>query len=53
MFGVTGGGLAVVKTVSNGGKKHRHGIDTWDRQSTSNLKREELGLQEQDASGQY
>jgi hypothetical protein len=35
MFGVTGGGLAVVKTVANGGKKHRYGIDKWDHQSMS------------------
>ncbi|KIW02057.1 uncharacterized protein PV09_06557 [Verruconis gallopava] len=32
MFGITGGGLAVVKSVANGGKRHRHAIDTWDRQ---------------------
>lgn len=37
MFGITGGGLAVVKTVANGGKKHRHGVDTWDKQSTKYL----------------
>jgi hypothetical protein len=31
MFGVIGGGLSVVKTITNGGKRHRHGIDKWDK----------------------
>ena len=31
MFGVTGGGLAVIKTYQNGGKKLRRSLDQWDR----------------------
>jgi hypothetical protein len=31
MFGVTGGGLASLEWLRNGGKRHRHGLDTWDR----------------------
>lgn len=32
MFGVTGGGLAIVKGMQNGGKRARRGLDAWDRQ---------------------
>ncbi|KAG8426364.1 hypothetical protein J3459_008203 [Metarhizium acridum] len=33
MFGVTGTGLAVVKTWRNEGKRPRYSLDQWDRQS--------------------
>ncbi|KJZ73189.1 hypothetical protein HIM_07386 [Hirsutella minnesotensis 3608] len=32
MFGVTGTGLAVVKTMRNEGKRPRYSLDEWDRQ---------------------
>ncbi|KAN0071388.1 hypothetical protein V8E54_010819 [Elaphomyces granulatus] len=35
MFGITGGGLSLVKYYSNGGKRARWNTDAWDRQSTS------------------
>jgi hypothetical protein len=34
MFGVTGGGLAGLEWLKNGGKRHRHGLDSWDKVST-------------------
>ena len=34
MFGVTGAGLAAVKTLQNGGKSPRHSVDTWDKVRT-------------------
>lgn len=33
MFGITGGALTKVKNMQNGGKRPRHSIDAWDRQS--------------------
>ncbi|KAG6032369.1 hypothetical protein E4U41_007232 [Claviceps citrina] len=33
MFGITGTGLAVVKTWRNEGKRPRYSLDQWDRQS--------------------
>ncbi|KAL0934198.1 small secreted protein [Colletotrichum truncatum] len=33
MFGITGTGLHVIKSIQNGGKKPRWGLDQWDRQS--------------------
>jgi len=34
MFGVSGAGLSQVRNMQNGGKRARHSIDQWDRQST-------------------
>ncbi|RDA93763.1 hypothetical protein CP533_0270 [Ophiocordyceps camponoti-saundersi (nom. inval.)] len=34
MFGVTGTGLAFVRTKQNEGKRPRYSLDAWDRQST-------------------
>ncbi|XP_044719108.1 NADH-ubiquinone oxidoreductase MWFE subunit domain-containing protein [Hirsutella rhossiliensis] len=33
MFGVTGTGLAFVKTMRNEGKRPRYSLDEWDKQS--------------------
>ncbi|CAJ0547885.1 Ff.00g046390.m01.CDS01 [Fusarium sp. VM40] len=35
MFGISGTGLAVVKTWQNEGKRPRYSVDQWDRQSTT------------------
>ncbi|TVY87616.1 hypothetical protein LAWI1_G006160 [Lachnellula willkommii] len=35
MFGFTGAGLSKIRHMQNGGKRARHSIDQWDRQSTS------------------
>jgi len=32
MFAVTGGGLATLRYIQNGGKRQRRALDTWDRQ---------------------
>ncbi|OAA50602.1 hypothetical protein NOR_01052 [Metarhizium rileyi] len=37
MFGITGTGLAVVKTWRNEGKRPRYSLDQWDRQSKTHL----------------
>ncbi|KAF4968032.1 hypothetical protein FSARC_4529 [Fusarium sarcochroum] len=34
MFGISGTGLAVIKTWQNEGKRPRYSVDQWDRQST-------------------
>ncbi|RAL67749.1 hypothetical protein DID88_008482 [Monilinia fructigena] len=33
MFGITGAGLSGVRAMQNGGKRARHSVDAWDRQS--------------------
>ncbi|QSZ30787.1 hypothetical protein DSL72_000345 [Monilinia vaccinii-corymbosi] len=33
MFGITGAGLSTVRAMQNGGKRGRHSLDAWDRQS--------------------
>lgn len=33
MFGFSGAGLAKIRHMQNGGKRARHSIDQWDRQS--------------------
>ncbi|KAG4442652.1 hypothetical protein IFR05_001837 [Cadophora sp. M221] len=33
MFGVTGAGLSKLRHMQNGGKRGRHSVDQWDRQS--------------------
>ncbi|CAD6592091.1 MAG: hypothetical protein ASARMPRED_005975 [Alectoria sarmentosa] len=33
MFGITGAGLSKIRHMQNGGKRARHSIDQWDRQS--------------------
>ncbi|KAK0124276.1 hypothetical protein ONS95_009249 [Cadophora gregata] len=33
MFGVTGAGLSKIRHMQNGGKRGRHSVDQWDRQS--------------------
>ncbi|OXV11955.1 hypothetical protein Egran_00285 [Elaphomyces granulatus] len=40
MFGITGGGLSLVKYYSNGGKRARWNTDAWDRQSTTVMDRD-------------
>jgi hypothetical protein len=35
MFGVTGAGLSKIRHMQNGGKRARHSIDQWDKQSMS------------------
>ncbi|POR39183.1 Uncharacterized protein TPAR_00616 [Tolypocladium paradoxum] len=37
MFGVTGTGLAAVKTWRNEGKRPRYSLDQWDKQSKTLL----------------
>jgi hypothetical protein len=32
-FGITGAGLSKIRNIQNGGKRARHSIDQWDRQS--------------------
>ena len=34
MFGVSGAGLTTIRHMQNGGKRARHSVDQWDRQST-------------------
>ncbi|KAL2075367.1 hypothetical protein VTL71DRAFT_310 [Oculimacula yallundae] len=34
MFGLTGAGLSKIRHMQNGGKRARHSVDQWDRQST-------------------
>lgn len=36
MFGVTGAAVSKLRHMQNGGKRGRHSVDTWDKQSTSN-----------------
>lgn len=31
MFSITGAGLSKIRNMQNGGKRQRHGIDTWDK----------------------
>ncbi|CZS99140.1 uncharacterized protein RCO7_00467 [Rhynchosporium graminicola] len=33
MFGVTGAGLSKIRHMQNGGKRARHSVDQWDKQS--------------------
>ncbi|KAM3153757.1 hypothetical protein ABEW05_005787 [Botrytis cinerea] len=33
MFGITGAGMSGVRALQNGGKRARHSVDAWDRQS--------------------
>lgn len=33
-FGLTGAGLSKLRHMQNGGKRQRHSVDQWDRQST-------------------
>ena len=33
MFGISGAGLSKIRHMQNGGKRARHSIDQWDRQS--------------------
>ncbi|EDN90913.1 hypothetical protein SS1G_00313 [Sclerotinia sclerotiorum 1980 UF-70] len=33
MFGITGAGLSGMRALQNGGKRARHSVDAWDRQS--------------------
>ncbi|KAM3075504.1 hypothetical protein ACMFMG_007650 [Clarireedia jacksonii] len=35
MFGITGAGLSKIRHMQNGGKRARHSVDAWDRQSNS------------------
>ncbi|EON65803.1 hypothetical protein W97_05042 [Coniosporium apollinis CBS 100218] len=35
MFGFTGAALSKIRHMQNGGKRARHSIDQWDRQSTA------------------
>jgi len=37
MFGVTGAGLSKIRHMQNGGKRARHSIDQWDRQSIDTI----------------
>ncbi|CAG7563563.1 unnamed protein product [Fusarium equiseti] len=37
MFGISGTGLAVIKTWQNEGKRPRYSVDQWDRVSHSRL----------------
>jgi hypothetical protein len=32
-FGITGAGLSKIRNIQNGGKRARHSVDQWDRQS--------------------
>jgi len=32
-FGVSGAGLSKIRNMQNGGKRPRHSVDQWDRQS--------------------
>ena len=34
MFGISGGALSKIRHMQNGGKRPRHSIDAWDKQST-------------------
>jgi len=34
MFGVSGAALSKIRHMQNGGKRPRHSVDQWDRQST-------------------
>ncbi|RMZ01379.1 hypothetical protein D0864_03477 [Hortaea werneckii] len=34
MFGVSGAALSKIRHMQNGGKRGRHSVDQWDRQST-------------------
>lgn len=44
MFGATGAGLSKIRHMQNGGKRARHSIDQWDKQSidTARKKRHQL-----------
>lgn len=33
-FGVSGAGLSKIRHMQNGGKRARHSVDQWDKQST-------------------
>ncbi|PQE16911.1 NADh:ubiquinone oxidoreductase kda subunit protein [Rutstroemia sp. NJR-2017a BBW] len=35
MFGITGAGLSKIRHMQNGGKRARHSVDAWDRQSNT------------------
>ncbi|KYG47512.1 hypothetical protein M433DRAFT_132935 [Acidomyces richmondensis BFW] len=37
MFGFSGAALSKIRHMQNGGKRGRHSVDQWDRQSTLNL----------------
>lgn len=37
MFGFTGAALSKLRHMQNGGKRGRHSLDQWDRQSTQAL----------------
>ncbi|RMY52982.1 hypothetical protein D0865_05500 [Hortaea werneckii] len=39
MFGVSGAALSKIRHMQNGGKRGRHSVDQWDRQSRSSLSR--------------
>ncbi|RTE74017.1 hypothetical protein BHE90_011554 [Fusarium euwallaceae] len=39
MFGISGTGLAVIKTWQNEGKRPRYSVDQWDKQSMIRLER--------------
>ena len=38
MFGFSGAALGKLRAMQNGGKRGRHSVDTWDRQSTSDIR---------------
>ncbi|KAG0648637.1 hypothetical protein D0Z07_4688 [Hyphodiscus hymeniophilus] len=37
MFGITGAGLSKIRNMQNGGKRARHSVDQWDRQSNATI----------------